>query len=70
MTFLNGLAAKQLNIQVTLPSLLVYLDPSVKLTSKISNLTRKVNKIIEKNPDGLQHPVDGLTSYDEDLISR
>ena len=65
---LNGLAAKQLNIQVTLPSILVYLDPSVKLPSKISNLTRKVKKFIEKNPDGLQHPVDGLTSYDEDAV--
>lgn len=63
---LHGLSEKKLNVQSTLPILLLHLSPSVKIPSKISNLTRKVNKFLEKNPDGRNLPVDGLITDDFD----
>lgn len=47
-SLLDGIIAKGLNIQSTLPKLIQLIDPSVILPQKISILTRKVNDYIKK----------------------
>ena len=48
---LDGIIAKGLNVQSTLPKLLQLIDPRVMLPPKISNLTRKVKVYIKKGND-------------------
>jgi hypothetical protein len=50
---LDGIIAKGLNVQSTLPKLLQLIDPRVMLPPKISNLTRKVKDYIKKGNDKL-----------------
>jgi len=50
---LDGIIAKGLNVQSTLPKLLQLIDPRVMLPQKISNLTRKVKDYIKKGNDKL-----------------
>ena len=44
----DDLQATGINIQQSLPSIIKLFDPSITLPANISNLTRKVRKIVEK----------------------
>ena len=64
-TLIDGFTKQGLNLQKTVPSILCQIDDRCVLPAKISNLTRKVNRYVEKNssdPETLELPIQGLFS--------